>query len=80
MSFQAAIIRWLLNHDPTTRPTSQELLKSDYLPPPQREEAELNEVLRSTIANPESKSYKHMIKAIYNQQVREAVDFAYDTG
>ena len=44
--FQAYIIRWLLNHDPSQRPTAQELLASDYLPPPQMEEAELNEVLR----------------------------------
>ena len=44
--FQAHIVRWLLNHDPSQRPTAQELLASDYLPPPQMEEAELNEVLR----------------------------------
>ncbi len=32
---QAYIIRWLLSHDPSSRPNSQELLSSDYLPPPQ---------------------------------------------
>ncbi len=32
---QVHIIRWLLDHDPTKRPNSQELLSSDYLPPPQ---------------------------------------------
>ncbi len=32
---QAHIIKWLLNHDPGLRPNSQELLQSDYLPPPQ---------------------------------------------
>lgn len=41
---QASIIRWVLNHDPVQRPTSQELLQSHYLPPPQLEETELSEV------------------------------------
>ena len=35
MMQQAFIVRWMLNHDPTKRPNSQELLQSDYLPPPQ---------------------------------------------
>ena len=30
---QINIIRWLLNHDPSRRPTSHELLTSDHLPP-----------------------------------------------
>ena len=30
---QINIIRWLLNHDPSKRPTSHELLTSDHLPP-----------------------------------------------
>jgi translation initiation factor 2-alpha kinase 4 len=32
---QSYIIKWLLNHDPVQRPSSLELLQSDYLPPPQ---------------------------------------------
>ena len=35
LSQHAHIIRWLLNHDPTKRPNSRELLESDYMPPPQ---------------------------------------------
>ena len=42
------------------------------------EEAELNEVLRSTIANPDSKLYKRMIDAIFSQPITPAMDFAYD--
>jgi len=76
---QAHIIRWLLNHDPVKRPTSKELLKCDYLPPPQMEESELHEVLRSTIANPDSAAYKNMIQTIFMQSVAlPAADFAYD--
>jgi translation initiation factor 2-alpha kinase 4 len=35
MTQQSYLLRWLLNHDPAKRPTSLELLQSDYLPPPQ---------------------------------------------
>ena len=77
--WQAYIIRWLLNHDPVKRPTSKELLKCDYLPPPQMEESELHEVLRSTIANPDSTAYKNMIQTMFMQSVAlPAADFAYD--
>jgi len=78
-SLQAHIIRWLLNHDPVKRPTSKELLKCDYLPLPQMEESELHEVLRSTIANPDSAAYKNMIQTMFMQSVAQpAADFAYD--
>ncbi len=72
------MIRWLLDHDPVKRPTSKELLQSDYLPPPQMEEAELNEILRSTISNPQSRAYRRMIEAVFSQQVSPATDISYD--
>uniref|UniRef100_T1IQL0 non-specific serine/threonine protein kinase n=1 Tax=Strigamia maritima TaxID=126957 RepID=T1IQL0_STRMM len=78
MLHQAHIIRWLLSHDVDGRPTSLELLQSEYLPPPQMEEAELQEMLRHTINNPQSKSYKHMISALFKQEVTPATDFTYD--
>ncbi|CAH1791711.1 unnamed protein product [Owenia fusiformis] len=78
LSNQAKIIKTLLNHDHMLRPSAQDLLQSEYLPPPQREEAELNEVLRSTISNPQSRIYKHMLTALFDQPVSAAVDFTYD--
>ena len=42
------------------------------------EEAELSEVLRSTIANPETKLYKHMISALFSQQTSPANEIMYD--
>ncbi|XP_064601948.1 eIF-2-alpha kinase GCN2-like [Liolophura sinensis] len=78
LSNQAKVLRLLLNHDPSQRPSSQELLQSDYLPPPLMEEAELNEVLRSTISNPQSKTYRHMISAMLCQPVNPATDLTYD--
>ncbi|XP_055957482.1 eIF-2-alpha kinase GCN2-like isoform X1 [Patella vulgata] len=78
MANQTCIIRSLLNHDPSCRPTSKELLQSDHLPPPQMEEAELNEILRSTISNPQSKSYRRMIDAMFSQPVPLIQHLTYD--
>ena len=75
---QTHLLRWLLNHDPSVRPTSRELLQSDYLPPPQMEEAELNEILRSTLANPQSKAHRRMLDAIFSQQLTLGYDLTYD--
>jgi len=43
------------------------------------EESELHEVLRSTMANPDSTAYKSLIQSIFTQSVAlPAADFAYD--
>ncbi|KAL3874664.1 hypothetical protein ACJMK2_037645 [Sinanodonta woodiana] len=76
---QSKIIRWLLNHDPSQRPSAVELLQSEYLPPPQMEEAELNEILRSTISDPHSKPYRRMINALFSQSISLADDHLYDS-
>ncbi|KAI8785191.1 eukaryotic translation initiation factor 2-alpha kinase 4 [Biomphalaria glabrata] len=78
LSNQAKIIRWLLNHEPTLRPTSKELLSSDLLPPPLMQETELSEILRSTICNPQSSSYRYMLNAIFKQEVSPLHDITYD--
>ncbi|XP_013386608.1 eIF-2-alpha kinase GCN2 isoform X2 [Lingula anatina] len=75
---QTELLRWLLNHDPTQRPTSMELLQSPYMPPPQMEEAELNEVLRSTISNPQSKTYHRMLTTLFSQPFDAATDVLFD--
>ena len=76
--FQVEIVRWMLNHDYNKRPTAQELLQSELLPPAQMEEAELTEVLRSTIADPNSRSYRHMVNTILSQPLKPADDFTFD--
>lgn len=70
--------RWLLNHDPSQRPTSQELLTSEYLPPLQLEEAELQELVRHTLANNQSKAYKYLISCCFAQEVTPAENITYD--
>ena len=75
---QLHIIKWLLNHDPSTRPTSNELLQSDYLPPPQVEEAELQEMVKHTLASHNSKSYRHLIDSCLQQTMDIKRDILYD--
>ena len=75
---QSHIIKWLLNHDSTARPTSSELLQSDYLPPPQVEEAQIQEMVKHTLANRTSKSYRHLIDACLDQSLDLKRDIVYD--
>ncbi|XP_076234696.1 eukaryotic translation initiation factor 2 alpha kinase Gcn2 [Calliopsis andreniformis] len=78
MSRQTHILRWLLNHDPSLRPTAQELLSSEYLPPPRLEETELQEMIRRTLSNNQSKAYKYLISCCFMQEVSPADDITYD--
>uniref|UniRef100_A0A3B4WZ08 eIF-2-alpha kinase GCN2 n=1 Tax=Seriola lalandi dorsalis TaxID=1841481 RepID=A0A3B4WZ08_SERLL len=72
------VIQWLLNHDPALRPTTQELLKSELLPPPQMEESELHEVLQHTMANINGKAYRTMVGQLFAQNTSPVIDYTYD--
>uniref|UniRef100_A0A3B5AXR9 non-specific serine/threonine protein kinase n=1 Tax=Stegastes partitus TaxID=144197 RepID=A0A3B5AXR9_9TELE len=72
------VIEWLLKHDPALRPTAQELLKSELLPPPQLEESELHEVLQHTMANVNGKAYRTMVGQLFAQNTTPVMDFTYD--
>ncbi|CAL7948676.1 unnamed protein product [Xylocopa violacea] len=76
MSRQIHILRWLLNHDSSQRPTAQELLSSDYLPPPRLEETELQEMIRRTLSN--NKAYKYLIGCCFKQDVSPAHDITFN--
>ncbi|XP_060118186.1 eIF-2-alpha kinase GCN2 isoform X2 [Heteronotia binoei] len=76
---QKLVVAWLLNHDPSKRPTAMELLKSEHLPPPQMEESELHEVLHHTLANVDGKAYRTMMGQIFSQRIPPAIDYAYDS-
>ncbi|KAM3594076.1 uncharacterized protein V6R79_001838 [Siganus canaliculatus] len=75
---QRKVIIWLLNHDPALRPTAQELLKSELLPPPQMEESELHEVLQHTLSNVNGKAYRTMMGQLFAQNTSPVMDFTYD--
>lgn len=70
--------RWLLSHDISKRPTSQELLQSEYIPPPVLEECELRELLRHTLSNPQLKAYKYLVASCFKQSFSAAQDITYD--
>ncbi|KAJ1529287.1 hypothetical protein ONE63_006085 [Megalurothrips usitatus] len=75
---QAHVIRWLLDHEPSRRPSSEELLASDSLPPPQLEDAELQDMVRHTLRNPQSKAYKYLVASCFKQEVGPAEDVTFD--
>jgi eukaryotic translation initiation factor 2-alpha kinase 4 len=75
---KAEIIRWLLDHDSSKRPTTSELLQSDLLPARLEEEI-LKEALR-TIATPNTTMYNIMLKRLFSIQPDDHVQFTYDYG
>lgn len=74
------MIKWLLNHDQNKRPTAEELLASDLLPPARLEDNELQEMLRHVLANPQSKSYKHLVARCLAQQSDTVLELTYHLG
>lgn len=71
------VIKWLLNHDQTKRPTAEELLASELVPPAHLEANELQEMLRHALANPQSKSYKHLVARCLGQQSDTVLELTY---
>lgn len=74
------VIKWLLNHDQSKRPTAEELLTSDLLPPQRLEDNELQEFLRHVLANPQSKTYKHLVARCLAQECDEVLELTYHLG
>ncbi|XP_075532445.1 eukaryotic translation initiation factor 2 alpha kinase Gcn2 [Dermacentor variabilis] len=77
-SQQISLICWLLHHDPSQRPSAAELLASPQLPPPHLQEAQATEVLNHTVSNPQSKAFKHLVNALFQQEATVVQDYAYD--
>lgn len=77
---EVALLRWLLDHNPTKRPTSEELLQSELLPPVKLEAYELQEMLRHVLANPQSRSYKHLIARCLAQESDLVCQMTYHLG
>ena len=76
---QTFIVKWLLDHAPMSRPTSDQLLQSDWLPPVIVEESIMNTMVRNAMKNTSSKAYKHLIEAVMKQPVSLDKDISYDT-
>lgn len=65
---EVEILNWLLDHNPSKRPTSEELLQSDLMPPAKVEASEMQELFRQVLAAPQSRSYKNLITRILEQK------------
>ncbi|KAI8044028.1 hypothetical protein M5D96_000177 [Drosophila gunungcola] len=78
--YEKTMLHWLLNHDPAQRPTAEELLVSDLVPPAQLEANELQEMLRHALANPQSKAYKNLVARCLQQESDEVLEHTYHLG
>jgi translation initiation factor 2-alpha kinase 4 len=77
MSNQAHVIRWLLNHIPSERPTSNELLNSPHIPYKIQEDL-LQEAVIHTLQNPNSARYRYLMKKLFSSQaVSKYVEMAF---
>lgn len=65
---EVEILRILLNHNPSLRPSSEELLQSELMPAAKVEASEIQEMFRQVLANPQTRSYKNLITRILNQE------------
>ncbi|XP_074628735.1 eIF-2-alpha kinase GCN2-like [Acropora palmata] len=74
---QTTVLKWLLKHNPEERPSSQELLQSQYIPP-KIEDGQLDEVLEHTLASTNSTRYQRLMKAVFSQHVYPVREVTYD--
>lgn len=77
---EVQLLKWLLNHDASKRPTSEELLQSELVPPAKLEAQELQEMVRHCLANPQSRTYKHLIARCLMQQSDAVCELTYHLG
>lgn len=72
------IIKWLLDHDPSKRPTAREVLDSQHLPPLEMEEARFQDMIQKTVSNNESRGFKHLLDQLFSQTTNAKDDILYD--
>lgn len=77
---EVRLLKWLLDHNPNNRPTSEELLQSELVPPAKLEANELQEMLRHVLANPQSRGYKHLISKCLEQESDTVLQLTYHMG
>ncbi|XP_054164828.1 eIF-2-alpha kinase GCN2-like [Oppia nitens] len=72
------ILKNLLQHDYTIRPSSAELLALDYLPAPEMEEKEEQNVIRRAVQNTRTKINKYMLNMLFQKDMSEIEDYVFD--
>ncbi|KAI9791960.1 MAG: hypothetical protein M1816_003229 [Peltula sp. TS41687] len=77
-ALQGEIIKLLLNHRPSERPSTTELLRGGKIPL-QIEDETIRQALQS-IWDPKSPYYHKMMSALFSQPTKPAKDYAWDIG
>lgn len=72
------ILKLLLNHNPSKRPSSEELLQSELMPAAKVEASEIQETFRQVLASPQTRCYKNLITRILNQEPEKLAHSAYN--
>ena len=75
---QAALLRQMLNHDPSQRPSSRDVLASPHLPAVQQAEAEFNRRMEEALSNPEGQIYRRVLTHLFSQKYSRAMDETYN--
>ena len=75
---ESYVMNWLLDHNPDSRPTAQELLDSGYVPP-KIEDRQLDELLKHTLSQNNSTRYQRLVSALFTQNVTPVMDQIYDS-
>ncbi|XP_039757544.1 eIF-2-alpha kinase GCN2 isoform X1 [Pararge aegeria] len=78
-SKQIHVIRWLLDHDPSLRPTSAELRSSKHVPRAVPE-GTFAGVLSHALSERGSRNYQRLVYACLDQKPSPAEDFLYHSG
>lgn len=73
---KASLILWLLRDDPKQRPSTSEILNSEFLPPKMEEEI-LKEAIRSIIAQANSSIFDHLVQKLFSLPVEPRQDVAF---
>ncbi len=74
---QIKLLKAMLNHDPTKRPSVKDLLMNDIIPR-KADEIALEELLKYSFNNKQSANYKRIIKAIFDQKNTKIEDASYN--
>ncbi|XP_066963936.1 eIF-2-alpha kinase GCN2 isoform X2 [Macrobrachium rosenbergii] len=72
------LVRLLLNHDPHSRPTTTDILKSSLLPPPTAEERKFMETLESKLHNTRSSSYQEILSLVFKPSARPELEATFE--
>lgn len=65
MCAQKQVIKLLLNHDPIERPTCEQLLQSEHVPPPVGAEAQRQQLIDQLFTHTKSKEYKYLLTSCF---------------